>query len=262
MMWISKNFLMKRAIYVHIIFLLIIDFFLLLNISCKAQFSKSGIVTLGKWQLNNRTKEYELILHMKPRFYWYNDSLVIEEVLKSVTSSNNGVETGFNYEVVVYYFIDLRNKSIYEYPTFSAGSMFKRKYKMTDSTKLEYGWSFFSVPKETFQDNFELLPDTMISGIKYKRAKSFTLDKIKRVDTIIYTNYFREDKKGSFFDIDKTAGQKLQIHYPLVLMEIFSPKENFKEKIEINFLPRNLNNEELKVFAAWKKNAKLFPVSN
>lgn len=187
---------------------------------------------------------------------WYKDSLVIEEVrsVQIVEDAKNSTQTTI---IENYRFNDLRSRMTYEYKKFSDTASLIRKYSLDDSIKIYGGWNFKFKRKLEYQGTPEFLSDTTIDQVNYKRIK---LTMTMGDHLLFIVCYQRCDKKGTIFDHDPDLSKITGC--PTVKVFIFSPeKKDIPNSSETNFLTDTLTNEELKVFAAWERNAKLNPVN-
>jgi hypothetical protein len=237
-------------------------FSLLLSISGECQFKKAGVITIDSRIFNSRTNNYESVLHIEPHFFLYKDSMIIEEVHYAHFKSKNDTATDWESKVLCYYFIDLRNMIVYKYHSFSPDSMFTKKYTKQDSFPFRYGWNFYNHIAYTNQKNIQKISDTMLSNINYKRAIATYTSVTDKGDSLLCLNteYLRCDKRGSFFNLNEAIGVILNLDCPVVMSESYYPNLNFRQKDVIEFLPRKLTKEEKKVFKAWEKNEKLYPI--
>ncbi|MEI9944860.1 MAG: hypothetical protein WDN26_11630 [Chitinophagaceae bacterium] len=159
-----------------------------------------------------------------------------------------------------YTFMDLRKKSYYEYANFSDTAAINDKYLHPSSGKSKDGWHFFSEEDVIDPENREFITDTIINGVKYKRAKSFSIvNGTSGEEKIIKTGYFRCDKKETFFSMDKPLSRI--VGYPMLRLDSYSPSTQIALSQEIEFISDKLTAKELKVFEAWEKNAKENPIN-
>ena len=186
---------------------------------------------------------------------WRKDSLAIEEVksLKIVSDDKGTRQTtvleGFRFN-------NLRSKTVYEYKTFSDTATLSRKYFLDDSSvSIQGGWNFRFKRNVEFSKSPEHLNDTLIDRVIFKRLRVYVKN-----SKIFMDCYFRCDKKNTFFTHDLLLSKK--VGCPLVKFLTYSPiRKNPGQSAEISFLSDSLTNEELKVFDAWEKNLKKYPVN-
>ncbi|MEO8405445.1 MAG: hypothetical protein ABI480_12645, partial [Chitinophagaceae bacterium] len=188
---------------------------------------------------------------------WYRDSFVIAENLAvDIETVNNGPEKWRTY-TKSYTFIDLKDKSFYVYSSYSDTARLLNTYVQTDTGKIEGGWNFFKNKGVFTWPNKQVIADTIIDGIKYGRvrAEGFIKDGDKQ-NRNIQTAYFRCDKKGSFFYIDKPVSE--QMGCPVLRFDFVTPGF-FEERTEIVFLADQLTLQQLHVFDVWEKYIKQHP---
>jgi hypothetical protein len=187
---------------------------------------------------------------------WYKDSSAIEEIqATNITTDTTGKTTT---EVVVlhYTFIDLRSRSFFEYKNFADTAIVLKKYSQPDSTPLLGGWNFYFDRNIDYTGLPQPLDDTVISQVKYKRVK-FNRGSGEKSYTSI--GYFRCDKKGTMFRRDKSYSEKLGC--PMVRTDNYPMGwKQPSSSMEVVFLSDTLTKEELKVFDAWERSAKLNPL--
>jgi hypothetical protein len=189
---------------------------------------------------------------------WFKDSNAVEEIHRINLATDAAGNTSMSYSVMFYRYIDLRNKAVYDYKSFSDSAKIFKKARLPDSLMKDYGWSFYSEKIRQIQGTPEEMKDTIIDNVTYKRAKfHFMYDDPKRTFII---GYFRCDGKGEMFSLEKAHSRKLNC-----TMTKFSEfpigKTNPFATIELEFLSDTLTEREVKVFEAWKKNAEKGPVS-
>lgn len=186
---------------------------------------------------------------------WYKDSLAIEAItLTRFITDTSGKQT---FETIIkhYVYMDPRTKSFYYYKNFSDTAKIIKKYAGIDSFERDGGWNFYSEKNIEFTGIPAVLSDTIIEHVNYKRVK-FNTKKEKYNYTSI--GFFRCDKMGTMFKLDKVYSDKIQC--PLVKVYDFPKDGGRGMSKEINFISDTLTENELKVFNAWEKNAKHNPI--
>lgn len=186
---------------------------------------------------------------------WYKDSCTIQQL--TGINLEQDKDGRFRRKVLIngYLFINLRTKSFYEYSSFSDTAQVKRQYTQPDSVDIDGGWNFYN-QKDIGSNIYTALSDTTMDGIEYRRYQFNKMWGNKDHSTI---GYLRCDRTGSLFEFGQATGQKLGC--PIVRLDDFivKPGQN-RSSARIDFLRDNLTAEELKVFAAWEKNARKNPV--
>ena len=198
----------------------------------------------------------------KPRFsdiiqVWYKDSVAIEKInsINIVTDTAN--VTTIHYTVLLYRYIDLRSKTLYDYENFSDTAKIINKAVLPDSVMRDNGWSFYSNKIPQIQGIPESLNDTIIDNITYKRAKFNFLHDDPGKGFMI--GYFRCDGKGIMFSLEKSYSRKLNCTMTKFFDFHYGTKVPYASK-EVDFISDTLTEEELKVFESWEKNEKKYPV--
>lgn len=188
---------------------------------------------------------------------WYKDSAVVEEMHRTNTVTAAGVTT-VTYPVILYRYIHLRTKTMYDYKSFSDTAKIINKAVLPDSLMEDYGWSFYSDKILRIKGAPEPLSDTIIDNITYKRAKfSFERHDPKKNFLI---GYLRCDGKGLLFSLEKAYSRQLNC----TMVKFFDfqvGRERPYASQEIDFVSDTLTQEELKIFDAWQRNAKENPVN-
>jgi len=188
---------------------------------------------------------------------WYKDSMAIEEIHKTKTVTDTANLTTVSYPVILYRYIDLRSKTLYDYKNLSDTAKVINKAVLPDSLMEDYGWSFYSEKAYRVKEKPEELSDTVIKNITYKRVKfNFPRDDPKENFLI---GYYRCDNKGNLFSLEKSYSKK--INCTMVKFYDFKAGESMPyASIEVDFVSDTLSGEELKIFDAWEQNARLNPV--
>jgi hypothetical protein len=249
----------------------VILFFLsFITLSCKAQKNCNNCSTVIAKQYDYDSVENR---YVTSEFYspstkiLYKDSTVIVKAMGLVIITDTSGHTTTEVKLAYYTYIDLTNKSFYQYSSFTDTATITTKFTVTDSNKSQVEtvlWSFYDLPIKQADSFFKILPDTSITGVIYKR-KSFIQEFIGRNDRLFkntIVGYYRCDKMKTLFRYGENFSKEEPC--PFVRAEFFSlpllPRS--KSLMEVEFVSDTLTSEELKVFDAWKKNAKKYPVNN
>lgn len=187
----------------------------------------------------------------------YKDSIAIEQVnrVNIVTDTDN--ITRISNIPMLYRYIDLKRKALYDYRNFSDTAKSFNKAFLPDSLMLDFGWSFYSEKGSQIHGTPEKMNDTLIENIIYKRAKfNFALDDLSKRFLI---GYFRCDTKGAIFSLEKKYSREINCTLVKFLDFRYGFDRPFASK-QIDFISDTLSQEELKIFDAWEKNAKNNPV--
>ncbi|WP_148661226.1 hypothetical protein [Flavisolibacter tropicus] len=185
---------------------------------------------------------------------WYQDSLAIEEItiirITTDTADRQTVENVLSH----YIFIDLRSRSFDYYHTFSDTARPFKQYRDNNPMLLDDGWIYFNEHSLQYDGPYTALEDTLINNTPYKRIR---FPRLKGKTPFETTCYFQSDRPLGLFSLDKTFST--QQGCPLTRVEDIPVGKSNPRSFEINFLADTLTEQELKVFAAWEKNAKLKP---
>lgn len=185
---------------------------------------------------------------------WYQDSIGITQTCGIFTEETDTSRTVI-IKTIKYRFVDLRNMWAYEYRSFSDTATILRKFKRTDSADYSGGWNFVNRTPRPIE-NFNQLPDTTINTIQYKRYEVVYAFNDARFKGI---GWFRCDKKPTYFQIDTELSNK--VGCPLTYFR-FHPIQNSNSGIDlqVNFTSTQFPHSVARVFEAWKKNERLYPV--
>ncbi len=187
---------------------------------------------------------------------WYQDSMAIESVNKiHIASDKSG--TSQSLQLLYYRFSDLKTNNVYEYDSFGDTAKLIRKYSYNDTTvEIINGWNFKFKRKWNYNGKPQLLSDTFINEINYKRTKLIMGPQTDINEAICY---FRCDKNFQIFVLDSSLSK--MIGCPFVKAFISSTsKKGISMSNEIVFLAEKFTPDEQRVFSAWKKYAEENPV--
>lgn len=240
-----------------------------IQLSCNSQNKtiNQGVVTYKKRYVDKQTNSVSTHPYERDRKVWFHDSLIIGEGSHvNIETDQNGKETIETF-VGEYTFIDLRNRSFYEYENFSDTARIIDKYLQPDSGRNKRGWDFFNKESIFNLETSEELSDTTIGQVKYKRIKSHQIVEITNPEEQkhfgkeqiqIRIGYLNCGLVSVLFSMDKTLLKKYGC--PVVRLDMVSPSNNIIVIVEREIVSDKLTNDELNVFKAWKKNALENPV--
>ena len=188
---------------------------------------------------------------------WYKDSIAIEEIVTTKSVTDTSHRTVVSYIPQFYRYIDLKANSWYDYKTFSDTARIVKCGALPDSLFDGYGWTFYAnhLP---IKGQPEVLPDTTIGSIKYRRIKFSRLK--KGLYDSFFIGYLRCDNKGRLFSLEKDFSSKINC----TMTRFYEFKEGASHPFasnELEFLSDTLSQKELRIFDAWKKNQLKFPVN-
>jgi hypothetical protein len=233
---------------------------------CKAQktaqptvFAKEGVVVVKVRGFDTASNSYLPFPNIADQRKWYKDSLVIEEIYRIYQYNDPNDNITWDIKVIRYTFLDLRTWDIYEYGSFSDTAKMIRKCPAGDSGCIRQCWRFWD--KYGFMRAYGTLsplPDTTIDGERFKRVLRKVVDNVPggKNELLTYA-YFCIDKKDKLIAFDYPYSKFMG--YPLMKFEEINPSSpHLNAYGEVEYLPRGLTAQELKVFAAWERNAKAY----
>lgn len=211
---------------------------------------------IGK-EYDSSNKDLNVKVSKFPEFYawWYKDSFAIEEIKKlSLRTENDSttVERIFIY----YQFVDLKTASFYLYHHFSDTAVFFEKFDTGRTHIFGTIYPFYMFRKDTATSI--KLGDTTINNITFGKHKFLYKEGISETkeSTVLFEMYGR---KKTLFDF----GWRYYPSFSNAVTRVDNlPTTKVPVTIswEINFERDSLTQKELKVFAAWAKNARENPV--
>ena len=240
----------------HILFYF--PFILISSCFSQRDLTKEGVVQLISRDYDNTKRDFIIESFMPDMNIWFKGDFVIEEIKTIKTTDSNGFRTRQT-PVAYYLFIDRKSKAFYNYSSFSDTAAILDKYIQEDTVEIKGlgGWSFYRSRNLNITDSLRRLSDTTINNIVYGRVQ-LILKSSNRLLTPIA--YLRCDKKGTTFLFDKNLSEKLGC--PIVRLHNLPTSKNPKPvSTEIVFVRDSLSKAELKVFHAWEKNLKKYPVN-
>jgi hypothetical protein len=192
---------------------------------------------------------------------WFKDSVAIVKTMGiSINTDSNNIEIR-TVGLMHYTYIDLRKMVFYKYINFSDTAKIIQSYNQAqaDTVFWNVNWRFYQYHDIPYTEPLQNMPDTVMDNKVFKRIR--IINKPINDTTNIRTSiaYFDCERKGTMFQIDKTLSEK--IGCPLVKYYIL-PSIKYAGAMagEIEFVTDKLTPEELKVFDAWEKNVKKYPV--
>lgn len=233
--------------------------FFSLLMSCTSSIIKRGENRMGSClttvkELDTTTGKYvesEIFLGTK---FWYFDSTVVQEVKRTSINTDTNSQTKISHYVHHYKYVDLRNEMFYNYSSFSDTARLLRKYQKTDPEAVE-GWNYFGSGIQ-FTKPSQTLGDTLMDGIIYNRFRTHCSwknnDSLAERDAIEYSVCYKANPILQFQKIPDVEN-----NCPIVRIDWLKPGSDLISiSFELKFISDTLTDEQLKVFATWKKNAK------
>lgn len=188
---------------------------------------------------------------------WYKDSTLAEDIRRSVTVTDTNNVTTETFPRVLFRYIDLRRKMLYDYKTFSDTSVLIRKAMLIDKGIQYYGWPVYGEEQLTIVSEPVPLPDTTMNGVHYKRSRFILVH--KNPNTQYTIGYFNCDHASSMFSIVRDKSRKMDCD----LVKIYDYHVGIRQpygSMEVVPISDHLAPGELQVFNAWEQRAKKEPV--
>jgi hypothetical protein len=232
-------------------------FFSLFGCAGKREICKNcGLIALKLREYSKDSAKYIRLPQFRDRTSWYKDSFVIQEVNYIFQESDGHGNYNFTVTVDRYKFIDLRTRDIFEYKNFSDTARIIKKCAPGDSSCIRECWRFWDNPDLMQQGTLKKISDTTLDGITYKRVENKQIVQTEKGELEFYQiGYFRSDLKNPLFKFNIPVSNRLG--YPMVRYDAFFVPDAYPlQYVELEYFPRKLTPEELKVFAAWERNAK------
>ena len=229
-------------------------------ISCGPQkvLKKEGFIQVRFRNYDSVERTYTKEAFFSDRNIWYKDDIVVQEIRIIKDTDSSGV---FKREkpIAYYLFIDRASKSFFNYSSFNDTAKVLDKYSQPDTAAIKGlgGWAFYKDHDMGIVGSLESLPDTSIYNYVHKRYQVI-LKASNNLRPSVF--YLRCDKKGTVFQFDRALSEKLGC--PIVRIDFLPSHLNpTPVSSEIVFLRDSLTKEEQKVFKAWEKNLKKYPVN-
>lgn len=248
------------------VFFLYFTFLFLFSCTAVKRNNGSWVILIKQRLFNKETNTSVVPAYTRDIMAWYKDSLVIcEGDHVDIETDSSGKETWKNYPGE-YTFIDLRERSFYEYYNFSDTARIVDTYLQRDSGRTKRGWNFFS-NQAFFSPEAERLSDTIINRIKYQRLRDTKIIDISNPEeqkifgkkqVQVKVGYIRCDLKTPVFSSDKIFEKKTGC--VIIRTDYINPPGRPNLIVEIEYVRNKLTAAERKVFKAWERNAKKNPV--
>jgi hypothetical protein len=224
--------------------------------SCKAD--TSGETTQLVYMHNTKfLTEKGSVTFLGMKKIWQKDSVFIQCVYTSVSSSVDGIQGATAYEPLLYRYMDIRSKFYFDYYHFSDTAVCFRTGKLaseliTDNTH-NLTINLANESRFPIKSMPVVLGDTIIDNERFKKIRFNTLySDTSRTYCIGLiktgcTNYFKS--KESYYS--KQLGGCL-----VCIWEYYDNNTYPSVRSDYEDVADTLSAEELKVFAAWERNAK------
>jgi hypothetical protein len=239
-----------------------LSLFIFLSCSAQKKCKNCGIVVFKNMFYEPSLKKY---VHDEPygpdTKVWFKDSIAIVKTMGIHAPTVNGVETKREVVLMFYTFIDLRKMLFYKYATFYDTAKIIQSYNkvQADTVFWNVNWRFYQYHDIPYTEPLENLPDTIIEGKVFQRIRIINKPTIDTTNIRTSIAYFDCERKGTMFQIDKSLSEKKGC--PMVKYYIL-PSIKYAGAIagEIEFVSDKLTPEELKIFDAWERNVKKYPI--
>lgn len=222
-------------------------YLLLIQLSCSQHDFRSGEVEVLLYDVRNESNKTDTLFFLKHSIFFLDSTLIHEaRVLKVTYKNQNPVK---EYKIYKYTYYDLVNNKCQDYYSFSDTAEIQCNYIIVPENSI-YERFYLN----NHQRNDELIPitDTLLSGEKYKLFRSLSVHQ----DVIAY--YYLSCNTPNF-PLHLAPGTDAQFKDCKVLRAEYIDKNlpNITTTIEFRLKRNNLNENEIKVFKQWNKNAKL-----
>lgn len=197
----------------------------------------------------------------KDSYILFKDSLIIEEVMGMNLSTNEfGVKTIEIYPER-YTFINMRNKSIYEFSNFSDTAKLIDSYTEKNS-KGKFNWLFYKYSDSVNFNEISKLTDTVMDSKNYSRfIISNSQIQNKKLDYTILTRYYTDcNEKDIFLTLHKRISENTKC--AVLQSDVIYVDAKILYHHNLVKKATTLSSEELKVFDAWEKYSYKHPVEN
>lgn len=212
-----------------------------------------GVAFLRNRIYNRELRDYVVTdYHKDIKFLFYDSMIIAERQALYLNWDTNNRQT-WRVEVCGYTFIDFRTKSFYSYRHFSDTARIFFATRQPAKGRVRGGWNFFDPPR--VPHTTAPLPDTVVEGTSYHRLKGFFF---KNGDTVLSETQFyvsEAERPVAFYGKAVTNGKRFS------LIRIESPMLDKRlTYTTMDVMSQNLTEQELKVFAVWKRNATKLPI--
>lgn len=222
-------------------------------------FSQSGILLSKRRTFDTVSKAFVVPLYERDSKRWFKDSFIIQECPAVKFMLDSLGKEYYRTFVNGYLFIDVRNRVYYQYNSFSDTATIQKKYFEVDNAKGSLAFKFWVYKDFIDLRNIFPVADTVFNEKKYKRYREQkvypTPEGNEKGD---YTYYLDCGEKNTFFTYNKALTEMTGC--PMLRSHWYSSDNNTEWFNELIYISTSLTSEELKVFAAWEKNLKKFPV--
>lgn len=237
------------------IFIFLASFLLSFSGAAQQNCTNCGVALRGVRLYKPERNAYILPVYERDtKYFFYDSTMIFERHAISFKYDAQNRET-WRRDVIGYTFVDFRTRKFYDYRHFSDTA---RVMRLTPRIRENHGFyteGYFGGKLRMLEKPVPLL-DTVLNGVKCSRLRGiFT----KNGDTtLIETMYYVPEAERSMAYDGKTMvdGKK----YSVIRTDDFDVASGLKTYNFMDIVSRNLTKQELKVFAAWKRNAKANPV--
>jgi hypothetical protein len=229
-------------------------------------FYTSGYASCDNWFWNEKQKAFIKFENMvRDTYFWYRDSLIIYENYVLDTETDAEGHTKYEFSILSYTFLDMRTRHAYDYPNFSdTATCTKSRIMVPD---LRYGkiWAFLGeMPYANPDSTVRKMTDTVMNNVTYERFSMY--ETLKQNDTIKQVTYHyvylncNAAPGHRMFQFDKAFSRKYGNGCPIQWEATYYKIGDLLWTGGFVFHRDSLNENEHKVFDAWEKHAKQYPV--
>ncbi len=226
--------------------------FIILFIKCDVVGEHQGVVRVQQSMMNVDSLGSSSTLEMGYRILFRDEKSIQEVPLLEMVSDSSGTKSIV--KIKHYSYLDPDNNVCYNYRNFSDTATVLNYFSNIDSVNIDGGWNFYSASPFEY-DSAKNITDTVVNDVSFGRIR---LDKKINNNEIYFQLYYRCDKKQSLIKIFKHISDS--IGCPIFKVETYYKNKLFSKR-EIEYISGTLSQNEQKVFDAWEKNIKLYPVN-
>lgn len=219
--------------------------------SAQQNCTNCGVAYLKDRLFKPERNEYILPMHERDeKRLFYDSMMIMERFTLFIYEDAKGRET-WHMDVTGYTFVDFRRKVFCNYRNFSDTARMKSATDAAEHTGWkDGGWAYFGKEGKKYEHSV-LLPDTVLDGTRYGRLRGFLLN--NGDTTIIETLYYVPEAERPMGFMGKVDVKSKK--YSFVRWDHYDVASGIHGYRSIDINSHNLSKQELKVFAAWRKNA-------
>ncbi len=196
---------------------------------------------------------------------WFKDSMAIVESIGAIIEIDEKGHETREMKLANYTFVNLKTKSYYQYHSFTDTATIEKKFTPFNKDRLlihTLMWNFFNHEIENTSEREMEINDTTINQVTFKRKQfihSIHSGNENWKETTIA--FYRCDKAGTIFRYGDNYSKQMECPMVKVQFIPLPPLPMSSSTLsEIVYISDTLTAQELKVFDAWEKNEKKYPI--